>query len=494
MPLLIKNGLVLPSAHSEPRTVDILVDGALISNIGRDLYAPEGVRVIDAEGHLVIPGLINAHTHGRENLLKGLIDNRPLEPWLLQLAALTDERSPEDQYVSVALGAVEMLKHGVTAAYELFTNIPTITPEAVAAVLGAYRDVGLRAVVAPCVADIPYHRTIPGLVERLEPSLINALDGLFPARVGSDLLDVVEQSVADWKIGTGEDLVRLALAPVIPERCTDAFLVACRDLAKKLNLPIHTHLLETKIQAVERFRRDGCSTPTVLDRLGLLTETSSLAHAIWVTPGDIELIGQRGCGVVHNPVSNLKLGSGIMPMRKMMDQHIHLAIGTDGCASADHQNIFEAIRLAAYIHRPSEPDYDAWPVAAEVLEAAWEGGAYALGFGGRLGRIEPGYLADIVLLDLDSEGLTPLNNAANQLVLCENGRAVRTVIVNGRIVLDQGEPTMIEAKSIRARARESARRLSRNIQQSQIVSRVEPALKAARSSAIATPSNFIGLP
>ena len=159
MPLLIKNGLVLPSAHSEPRTVDILVDGALISNIGRDLYAPEGVRVIDAEGHLVIPGLINAHTHGRENLLKGLIDNRPLEPWLLQLAALTDERSPEDQYVSVALGAVEMLKHGVTAAYELFTNIPTITPEAVAAVLGAYRDVGLRAVVAPCVADIPYHRT-----------------------------------------------------------------------------------------------------------------------------------------------------------------------------------------------------------------------------------------------------------------------------------------------------------------------------------------------
>jgi guanine deaminase len=489
MSLLIQNGLVLASAHSEPFPLDVLIDGPIISDVGNDLRPSSDTKILNASGQLVIPGLINAHTHGRENLLKGLVDNRPLEPWLLHLAALSDERSPEDQYASVALGAVEMVKHGVTAAYELFTNIPVITPETIAAVLKAYRDVGLRAVVAPAIADIPYHRTIPGFTGRLAPSLIRALDELFPARNGRELLRIIEQTVKDWRSADGEKLVRMAVAPVIPERCSHHFLGACRDFAEREALPVHTHLLETKVQAVERFQRDGCSTPTVLDRLGLLTPNTSLAHAIWVNNADIDLIGQRGCTVVHNPLSNLKLGSGIMPMRKMREQQVHLAIGTDGCASADHQNLFEAIRIAAYLHRPFDPDYEAWPRAARVLEATWEGGAHALGLGGKLGKIASGYLADITLLDLDSEAFTPLNNAVNQLVLCEGGRAVRTVIVNGRIVLERGETTLVDAATIRARARESARRLSRNVNRAEIVSRVEPALQAARLAAIA-----VGLP
>ena len=493
MSLWIQNGLVLASAHDEPRPLDILLNGPLISEVGRNLTAPPDAKILDASGHLVIPGLINAHTHGRENLLKGLVDNRPLEAWLLQLAALSDERSPEDQYVSVALGAIEMLKHGATSTYELFTNIPVITPEAIAAVLQAYSDVGLRAVVAPSVADIPYHRTIPGFTERLEPSLLRTLDELFPLRDGHELLRIVEHAVTDWRTRSGESLVRIAIAPVIPERCSDEFLAACRDLAEAHALPLHTHLMESKLQAVERYRRDGCSTPTVLDRLGLLTPRTSLAHAIWVTDADIELIGRRGCAVVHNPLSNLKLGSGLMPMRKMLEQHVHLAIGTDGCASADHQNLFEAIKLAAYLHRPFEPDYEAWPRAAQVLEAAWEGGAHTLGVGGKLGRIMPGYLADIVLLDLDSEALTPLNHATNQLVMCENGQSVRTVIVNGQIVLDHGETTLVDAAVIRARARETARRLSRvNEDRARIVSRVEPGLRAARFAALGSPTP--GLP
>src|SRR5262249_22992159 len=159
---LIQNGLVLASANSAPRSADILIEDGVIAAVGSGFRAPAGAKTVNASNRLVIPGLINAHTHRRENLLKGLIDNRPLEPWLFQLAALSDERTPEDQYVSVALGAIEMLKHGVTAAYEVFTHIPIITPEAIAAALSAYRDVGLRAVVAPAIADIPYHRTIPG--------------------------------------------------------------------------------------------------------------------------------------------------------------------------------------------------------------------------------------------------------------------------------------------------------------------------------------------
>lgn len=493
MSLWIRNGLVLASAYDEPRPLDILLNGSLISEVSRQINAPPDTKILDASGHLVIPGLINAHVHGRENLLKGLVDNRPLEAWLLQLAALSDERTPDDQYVSVALGAIEMLKHGATSTYELFTHIPVITPESIAAVLRAYSDVGLRAIVAPSVADIPYHRTIPGFTERLDPSLLSALDELFPRRDGHELLRIVAQAVTDWRTSAGENLVRMAIAPVIPERCSNEFLAACRDLADAHALPLHTHLLETKVQAVERQRRDGCSTPTVLDRLGLLTSSTSLAHAIWVTDADIDLIARRGCAVIHNPLSNLKLGSGRMPMRKMMEQQVHLAIGTDGCASADHQNLFEAIRVAAYLHRPFEPDYESWPRAVQVLEAVWEGGAHALGLGGKLGRIAPGYLADIVLLDLDSEALTPLNHVANQLVMCETGLSVRTVIVDGRIVFEGGKMTSVDAAAIRARARETARRLSRtNVDRARIVSCAEPALRAARLEALASP--IPGLP
>jgi guanine deaminase len=493
MSLWIRNGLVLPSAYDEPLPLDILLNGSLISEVGRQINAPPDTKIVDASGHLVIPGLINAHVHGRENLLKGLVDNRPLEAWLLQLAALSDERTPDDQYVSVALGAIEMLKHGATSTYELFTHIPVITPESIAAVLRAYSDVGLRAIVAPSVADIPYHRTIPGFTERLDPSLLSALDELFPRRDGHELLRIVAQAVTDWRTTAGENLVRMAIAPVIPERCSDEFLAACRDLAEAHALPLHTHLLETKVQAVERQRRDGCSTPIVLDRLGLLTSSTSLAHAIWVTDADIDLIARRGCAVIHNPISNLKLGSGRMPMRKMMEQHVHLAIGTDGCASADHQNLFEAIRVAAYLHRPFEPDYESWPRAVQILDAVWEGGAHALGLGGKLGRIAPGYLADIVLLDLDSEALTPLNHVANQLVMCETGLSVRTVIVDGRIVFERGKMTLVDAAAIRARARETARRLSRtNVDRARIVSCAEPPLRAARLEALASPTP--GLP
>jgi 5-methylthioadenosine/S-adenosylhomocysteine deaminase len=177
----------------------------------------------------------------------------------------------------------------------------------------------------------------------------------------------------------------------------------------------------------------------------------------------------------------------------MLEQHVHLAIGTDGCASADHQNLFEAIRLAAYIHRPLEPDYEAWPRAAQVLEAAWDGGAHTLGLAGKLGRIAPGYLADMVLLDLDSEPLTPLNHAANQLVMCENGQSVRIVIVDGRIVFEHGKTTLVDCAEIKARARETARRLARtNVDRARIISSAEPALRAARFAALASPTP--GLP
>jgi guanine deaminase len=485
MGLLIRGGLVLASAEAEIAPLDVLLEDDRIAAVAPSLAAAPGTEVLDAGGQLVIPGLINAHTHGRENLLKGLVDNRPLELWLHQLAAFSDQRTPREQYVSVALGAIEMLRSGVTSAYELFTNIPTVTPETIDAVLRAYRDVGLRAIVAPSIADLPYHRTIPGLVERLEPSLLAELDALFPPRDGDELLGIVRRAAADWaRAGPGP--VRVGCAPVIPERCTERLLAACRDAAAALGLPLHTHLLETKVQAVQRMRQDGCSTAVYLDRLGLLGPRTTLAHAVWTTGADLDAIARTGACVVHNPGSNMKLGSGVMPLRAMLDRGISVAVGADGSASSDNQNLFEALRLAAYLHRPLEVDYERWPRAREVLGLAWDGGARALD--AAVGRIAPGYLADLALLDLDTEPLTPLNDAAAQLVMAETGGSVRTVIVAGRVVLADRTPTRVDAAAIRAEARATARRLlDKNRDRARAIARVEPYLAAARRALLAEP-------
>jgi cytosine/adenosine deaminase-related metal-dependent hydrolase len=479
--ILVRGGLVLRSARARAEPLDVLLEGKRIAALAPSIVAPPDARVIDATGHLVVPGFVNAHTHGRENLIKGLVDNRPLELWLHQLAALSDERTPRDQYVCAALGALEMMKNGVTSTYDMFTNIPVMTPEAIDAVLRAYRDVGLRALMAPCVADIPYHHSIPGFVECLPKPLLGTIDRLFPARDGRELLEIVRHGALAWRAGEGKDArVRVALAPVIPERCSDEFLIGCRELSAELGLPIQMHFVETRVQAAERKRRNNTTTAAYLESLGLLSPNTTLAHAVWVSDADIEILARTGATVVHNPASNLKLGSGVMPMRRMLERGVALAVATDGSASSDNQNIFEAIRLAAYLHRPFEPDYEHWPRAARVLEMAWEGGARALGLAGEAGRIEPGYFADLALLDLDTETLTPLNDPVNQLVMCETGRAVRMVIVDGRVVLENGLPCLVDDVAIRAEARDIAKRLLvANRDRMEAMSAIEPHLRAA---------------
>lgn len=480
MAVLVRGGLVLRSARSRAEPLDVLLEGSRILAVAPSIAAPDGARVINAAGHLVVPGFVNAHTHGREHLIKGLVDNRPLELWLHQLAALSDERTPRDQYVCAALGAIEMLKSGVTASYDMFTHIPAMTPEVIDSVLCAYRDVGLRALVAPCVADIPYHQSIPGFAERLPEPLRRSIDRLFPARDGKELLAIVRQGALSWRAAYGKDAcVRVGLAPVIPERCSDEFLVNSRDLAAELGLPIQMHFVETRVQASERRRRSRRTTAEHLEALGLLTPNTTLAHAVWATDSDVDILARTGANVVHNPASNLKLGSGLMPMRRMLEKGVALAVATDGSASSDNQNIFEAIRLAAYLHRPLEPDYEHWPRAPRVLEMAWEGGARAMGLAGAAGRIEAGYLADLTLLDLDTETLTPLNEPVNQLVMCETGRAVRSVIVDGRVVLENGRPCLVDDVAIRAEAREIAKRLLvANKDRLAAMAAVEPHLRA----------------
>lgn len=483
--LALVGGLVLEDGNTEPQRADVLIEGPTIVAVGRDASTRDGDKtVIDVSGHLVVPGLINAHTHSRENLAKGSIDTRPLELWLHEIAVYSEARTLREVYVSAALGAVEALSSGTTSMYELFTNIPVITVGAVMAVLEAYRDVGLRAIVAPSISDLSYHRTIPGLVDQLDDSSLAELDELFPALDGGELVDTVRQVHRSWDNSTWP--VRVGIAPVIPERCTDSLLETCRDVADAERLPLHTHLAESAVQLVERSRRSGRSPTHHLDELGLLRPGSTLAHAIWVDRDDIRRLATSGATVVHNPASNMKLGSGVMPLRAMLDERTPVAVGTDGSTTSDNQNMFEALRMAAYVHRLSEPDHESWPAAWEVLSMAWEAGARAMGYGAQLGRVEAGCLADLTVLDCDVESLTPLNDARNQLVMCETGAAVRHVVVDGHVVLRNGSPTRVDASALRAEARDAAHRLARvHERRHRVVQTVTPAIRVARLEAIA---------
>jgi guanine deaminase len=224
---------------------------------------------------------------------------------------------------------------------------------------------------------------------------------------------------------------------------------------------VQTHLAETRTQATLARTRYGTSLVAHLHELGVLDERTSAAHAIWIDGDDMRRLADAGVAVAHNPLSNLRLGSGVAPVRRLLEHGVTVGIGTDAANTSDGQNCFEALRLAAYLSRLVTPDRGAWLSTAEAFALATEGSARVLGFGGRLGRLAPGYCADIVFLDLRHINYVPLGNAAAQLVFGENGAAVRSVMVDGRMVLRDGVLLTVDEAALRRRAEQAMERLLR---------------------------------
>ena len=200
----------------------------------------------------------------------------------------------------------------------------------------------------------------------------------------------------------------------------------------------------------------GKSLVRYVHDLGLLDERMMVIHAIWIDDDDVALLARSGCTVAHNPVCNLRLGSGVMPFRKLRDAGVPICIGTDEATSDDAINVWFAAKTAAMVHSLSDVEYLSWPSASEILEAVLHGGARAMRLAHRIGRIAPGYAADIALLDLDTCAFTPCNDLVRQLVLCEDGGSVRMTIVNGRVVYENGRLTTVDERALRAEAREIA--------------------------------------
>jgi guanine deaminase len=452
---IIEHALVLTGGSAAP--ADLVLQGDTIQAIVPPGAATSEAAIrIDATGRLVIPGLINAHTHSHGGLAKGAGDLWSLELLLNSGPWLNGGRTDDDRYLSTLLTAVEMLRKGCTACYDLAAMLPVPTPEALAVIAQAYADVGLRAVIAPMVADRSFYQAIPGLLDAFPPEQ-RALAETLRTAPGEATLAAIRAAAQTWAYP--EDQIRLGVAPTIPLHCSDEFMRGCADLARDFNLPVQTHLAESAVQRAAGLRRYGTTLTRHLDSIGLLGPRFSAAHAIWIDPEEIDLLGTRGGAIAHNPGSNLRLGNGIADMRPVLERGVTVGVGTDGSSSADNQNMFEAMRLAAFVSRVFDRPAEAWIGAAEALRLATEGSAAVLGME-RIGRIAPGFKADLVFLDLDHVNLVPLNNPVNQLVNTEDGHAVRDVMVGGRFVLRDGKLPGLDWPRIATRARSAAARLA----------------------------------
>lgn len=453
---IIRGGLAL-DAGGKAAAKDILIEDGLILAIDNPGFGvSDDAEVISADDRMLMPGLISAHTHSHGALNRGAVDDKvSLEMFLTGAGAGTRSRGIDDKYLSAALSAAEMIRKGCTACFDLTVEFPGPSREGISAVARAYRDAGMRAVVAPMIADRTIYQALPGLLEAL-PDQLRAHYADLKAAPIADTLATCADILANWEFD--RRTIRPALGPTIPLHCSDEFLIRCAELAREHDIPLQTHLAESRAQGAIGQSRYGDSLVGHLDHIGFLSERLSAAHAIWLDDADIARLGQAGVKAAHNPSSNLRLGSGVAPVRRMLDSGVIVGIGTDASNTSDGQNMFEATRLACYLSRIEGHLTERWLSAQEAFHLATEGSARVLGFD-KIGRLAPGYEADIVFLRLDSPHFVPLRAPLTQMVFGENGASVDTVMIGGRVVFRDGKLLTLDEAALRRQAQEAAHRL-----------------------------------
>jgi 5-methylthioadenosine/S-adenosylhomocysteine deaminase len=457
MKLLISGGRVVSANAPKGEARDIVVTDETIT----DIVAPNSVtdqhmQRLDAAHRLIIPGLINAHTHSHGGLSKGIGDHWNLE--ILQTANpwLGGQRTEEDKYLSALVTALDQVEKGTTACYDLFFEFPVPTLSGIAAVARAYRDVGLRAVIAPMVADLTFYQSLPGLTEALD-KIDGGKAGMMRMGSRDACLEALRNLAAEWP--HPGDRLRLGVAPTIPHHCSREFMLGCRDIAREHGLVMQTHVGEARYQAASSFSIFGMSMTRVMDSVGIVGPWFSAAHAVWLDSADMRLLADKGAQVAHNPGANMRLGSGIGAARDYLTHGVTLGIGTDGCHCSDNQNMFEAMRAASFVSRVRGLPPHEWLSTQEALQMATEGSARVLGFQDAIGKIAKGYKADLVLLDLEHVNFMPLNNAVNQIVHAEDGCAVDKVLIGGKVVVSGGRAVGIDKRALAAKVQAAVERL-----------------------------------
>lgn len=452
--LLITGGRVFRHGGDvhHPAIADVLIDSGRIAKIEPNL-ADTGVvpaeSIIDAHDKLVIPGLVDAHYHSHDVLLKGSFEPLPLDIWMINaLLPSYPKRSVEEVRARTLMGAAELIHNGVTTVQDMLTFFP-FSEEHLDAVMQAYADIGIRVVFAMQVGDrtgldaVPYWKeVVPEKYHSYLASFVAPFEGATP-------LEVVTEQYR--RLRDYNDRITWALAPSIPQLCSTELLQGMGELSEAEGLQIFTHNCDGKsFTLADRTRyadHDGSSVKYLHD-IGLLGPRMGLVHSIWVRQDEIDLMAETGAHVNLIPAGNLKTKSGVPPIRGYLEAGVSIGLGTDNSSNGDAQNMFHVMKFFAGLAAVCDPDPGP-PSAEDTLRISTLGGAEVLGLKGQVGDLQPGMRADITILDLSNLNFVPLNSAARQLVFTESGQSVETVIVDGRVVMRDRKLVSIDEGELR---------------------------------------------
>jgi cytosine/adenosine deaminase-related metal-dependent hydrolase len=449
---------VLIPVEQSYSTVDVQIIDNHIRSIAPNLEVIG--TVVNGQNKLLLPGFVNAHTHSSEMWQRGIIPPVSLELWLAELYDFAP-LEPVQVYLSALGTAVETLLSGGTSVVDHLVLIPGQEIETVAAAVRAYQEIGIRAFIAPLIQDESLTQGIPdGGTEREHETYL---------RSTQSTLALMQEMVVTFH--NPEAGVNILVAPTGIQLCSDALFQGCIELSDRYNLCRHSHLLETKAQQQLAQEKYHCTAVEHLKRIGYLSKRTSLAHCVWLSDADIAILAETNSTVVHNPLSNLRLGSGIAPILKYCQAGVNVAFGCDGAASNDSQDLLEAIKMGSIVHNITEMDYHHWITPRQSVEMASLGGAKGLNVEDELGSLTIGKKADMVLYDLTSLSLLPRTDPIGLLVLGRPTNAVDSVWVNGQQVVAQGQVMTIDVDALRQELFERSQWAANR--QSQAVNQVE---------------------
>jgi len=427
------------------QNADLLIEGDRIKTLSQRIqYSGDDVdEVIDCKGKIIIPGLVSAHTHLTGMFQRGLWDETSFETWSRKSAATEKffNLSADDIRVLHSAGCIELIRHGVTTVLNMFTALSNRPLESVNSACQALVDTGIRGILAFSLKDQSPDN--PGTA----PEISNV----------DSWISLAREVVAE--VRHFGPRVSLALAPSAPQRCSDRLLMACREIADDSNIVVHTHLAETKSHAEIGRKLYGEPIVHHLERIGFLGPALSAAHAIWLEDQEIDILKRHDVKISHNPSSNMKLGSGVARVKKMLYSGLAVGLGADSVNAGTIYSIFEQMKLSVLLPRAIWQAED-WVLPHEALMMATQGGARALRLDSIVGSIEEGKKADLVILN-PSISLLPNNEIIDELVLCENGGSVETVFIDGKSVMVGKRITAIDEEAILAKISSMEPRIAR---------------------------------
>jgi len=412
--IIIKNAYILTM---DPDKEDIengvvVIENGKIKELGNSTQS-KADKVIDAEGNVVMPGLVNTHCHAGMTLFRGYADDMPLQDWLENHIWPAEAKvSDEDIYIGTQLACLEMIKSGTTAFADMYIHMDKVAQ--------AVEESGIRAALSYGMIDF-------GDKEKADAELEEGI-----------------RFVREWN-GKADGRITTMYGPHAPNTCSRDFLIRVKEQAVKDNVRIHIHVLETEAELNYMKEQFGVCSIHFLKDIDFWGDDVLAAHCIWLSDGDIKILAEHGVNISHNVTSNMKLASGIAPVAKLLAVGANVSLGTDGCASNNNLDMFEEMKTAALLQKVSIMDPTVLP-ARQVLEMATVNGAKALGI--KSGMIKEEYNADLIIVDMNKPHLTPAYDIASHMVYAVNGRDVKTTIVNGKILMENYEVRCLDEQSI----------------------------------------------